>query len=192
MQTDARVRARRAAAGCRRVAILAIAVAFGPSCPCFVSKMSRVTCRDAAPANRHPRDCRRFWTLVSSSCVKSVKSYRDQGVLVAKRRTVVTWRKWVQEDVRHTLTWRRSSEEVLKRGQDRGPREHVVRRGLKKKVIRVGERDLLSSFLNVSLLGSCVSGRAKALGGARLLSCLVRALPSPKLAWKPERVFCRG
>ena len=40
---------------------------------------------------REKQNCRHFWTLVWSSRLKSVNGHRDQGVVVAKRRTVVAF-----------------------------------------------------------------------------------------------------
>ena len=67
----------------------------GPSCPCGVSR-SINSHRDAAAGitrrrDRRPRDCCRFWTLVSSSHVQYVHSHRDKGIPVAKCRNIVTF-----------------------------------------------------------------------------------------------------
>ena len=40
---------------------------------------------------RETQNCRHFWTRVGSSHLKSVNSHRDRGVVVAKRRTVITF-----------------------------------------------------------------------------------------------------
>ena len=45
---------------------------------------------DRASPCRETQNCRHFWTCVSSSHLKSVNMHKDPGVLVAKRRTVVT------------------------------------------------------------------------------------------------------
>ena len=55
------------------------------------SRVKSVNTRGRGPGGHHPHDWRRFWTLVSLSRVEGVKSHRDRGGLVAKRRTVVTF-----------------------------------------------------------------------------------------------------
>ena len=56
-----------------------------------VSKVSTVTGIGGGPG-RETQNCRHCWTRLGSSRLKSVNSHRDRGVLVAKPRSVVTFR----------------------------------------------------------------------------------------------------
>ena len=64
-------------------------VAFGLASGRRVSKVSLVTDIGGGPG-RETQNCHHFWTCVGSRRVKSVDSRRDGGVVVTKRRTVVT------------------------------------------------------------------------------------------------------
>ena len=55
-----------------------------------VSKVTTVTGIGGGPG-RETQNCRHFWTRLASSRLASVNSHRDPGVVVAKRRTVVTF-----------------------------------------------------------------------------------------------------
>ena len=65
-------------------------VTFGLVSRLRVSKVSTVT-GIGGGRGRERQNCRNFWTCLGSSRLKSVNSHRDRGVVVAKRRTVVTF-----------------------------------------------------------------------------------------------------
>ena len=53
-----------------------------PPTPPNASNVSTVTrMGDGAPQGRHPRNCRHFWTYLSSSRLRNANSHRDQGGL---------------------------------------------------------------------------------------------------------------
>ena len=58
------------------IAILETVIVFGFSYLCGVSKKVN-SHRDGAGRDRHPRNCDRFWLLISFWRVKSVNSHKD-------------------------------------------------------------------------------------------------------------------
>ena len=63
-------------------------ITFGPASDLRVSKVSTVTGIGVVVVTKRSRH---FWTRVGSSRLNGVNSHRDRGVVVAKRRTVVTF-----------------------------------------------------------------------------------------------------